>query len=267
MTMWKNSFFAFVCLVSSCTLSATETSLRFPVSSAHSHYFLTLLNTSLENNGSDLRAQPVEMPASRAKKSLEQGRIDIINLLQSAERDHKFLPIKIGLTDGLIGKRVLLVPKDKSVLYQNIKTLEDFRDLKLTAGMGAKWFDVKVWEHNNLDVYKHSGDYRLLYNMLAKGRSDLDYFSTGFNEVAVDDAKYSDLGLEVEPNLLLVYQRDFIFYMRKNIDPAIYTEVSDALIRAKNQGEILEAVQQNWQRDFEKYHFSKRIQLQLETPQ
>jgi hypothetical protein len=239
--------------------------LKFPIVDIHSDYYYNLLEAALDNAGIPNEIERIELPAQRAKKYIEQGEIDIINMVQSDERDLKFIPIPIGLTNGLIANRVLLIPKGDSWIYENIHTLNDFRNLNKVVGMGAKWFDVKVWKANNLPVFEFANEYTLLFGMLASKTRGIDYYSTGVNEAVDEIEKYGSMGLEIEPRLMLVYERDFIFYLSPNASGYKH-QIESALKHAQDSGLIEKMVREYWEDDFQELNYDGRLKIYLETP-
>ncbi|MCG8613222.1 MAG: hypothetical protein MI864_22150 [Pseudomonadales bacterium] len=207
-----------------------------------------------------------DLPQRRIVKYLEVGRLSIFWLIESEERNKKFIPIDVGITNGLIGKRILLIKKGDQYLYNDVKTLEDFRNLNLVGGFGEKWFEAKIWKMNNLLVHEHSGRWELIFKMLGKGRQ-YDYFALGINAV-LDSAKQHP-ELDVEQRLALIYDRDFRFYLSKtgvNAGAKYKEELLQILTKAKNSGLIEREVEKYWGDDFRKLNYSERVKIHLKTP-
>ena len=240
--------------------------LKFPIVDIHSDYYYKILKTALTNAGFQTVIEKIDLPSQRAKAYLESGDIDIIFMIRNDERDSKYVPIPIGLTNGLIASRVLFVPVGDSHIYENVTSLEDLQNLDKIVGMGAQWFDVKVWEANNLPVYKHSGEYTLLFGMVAQKNRGLDYYSTGFNEALDELEKFGSLGLEIEPGLILIYERDYIFYMSTDAAARYKTQIDSALKLADESGIIDQMVREYWAEDFHILDYDGRRKIYLETP-
>jgi len=229
-------------------------------------YFHELLQTALLEDGQDVKLITEELPQLRVKYYLDNGVTTIYWLLQSQERDEKYIPIKIGLTEGLIGKRILLIKRGNQHIFDKVKTLEDFRDLNLVAPIAKKWFDIKVWEENDLTYSEHKGSWKTIFKTLSH-RTGYDYFSRGLNEIGVEVKEYPLL--EIEKRLVLIYDRDFIFYLSKEgpNSGAKYKDIIEhALTKAKESGLIKRLVKKYWASDFEELDYDNRIKLYLKTP-
>jgi len=228
-------------------------------------YFHELLKTALREDGHKVNLITEEVPHLRAKYHLDSGDLSIFWLLQTKERDKKYIPIKIKLTEGLIGKRILLIKKGNQHIFDKVKTLEDFRALNLNGAMGKKWFDIKVWKENNLNYIEHRGSWKSIFKVLGH-RTSYDYFSRGLNEISVEEEEYPLL--KIEKRLALIYDRDFIFYLSKegsNAGIQYKDAIQSALLKAKESGLIKRLVKKYWAKDFEELHYEDRIKLYLKT--
>ncbi len=229
-------------------------------------YFHELLKTAVKEAGHKPDFVSRELPHIRIKNLLDRGEISIYWLVESAERNKKYFPIKVGITSGLIGKRILFIKKGEQALFDKVKTLDDFRELNLVGGMGVRWFDGKVWKANNLLYKEKPGNWKAIYEMVSRGR-DFNYFSRGLNEILVESKQYPDLA--IEKRLVLIYDRDFRFYLSKtgkNAGAKYKEFLVDALNKAKESGLIERLVRKYWSNDFKSLNYDKRIKLYLKTP-
>lgn len=229
-------------------------------------FFHELLEKSLIDSGYTPKLISKKLPHLRLKSHLNDGKLSIHWMLESEERNTKFIPIKVGLTNGLIGKRILLIKKGNQHLFDNVKTLDDFRKLNLVGAIGNKWFDVKVWKENQLRFKEHSGNWKYIFSMLHI-RSIYEYFSRGINEIRVESKEYPFLA--IEKNLVLIYDRDFIFYLSKDGVNAGFKYkkiIEESLYKAKQSGLIERLVRKYWADDFEKLNYDNRIKLYLKIP-
>ncbi|STR44639.1 hypothetical protein EV682_106112 [Iodobacter fluviatilis] len=197
-------------------------------------YYHRLLQESLLAEGYrvNIIAEP-EMPVARVNKVLESGDLSVHWFLQTAERDKRFLRVDIPLSFGLIGQRLLLIKKGQSAAYSRVKTLADLQAINKRAGLAQGWFDVMVWKENQLPVYEQIGDWQVLFKLLAAGNRDVDYFPRGAIEILDDLAAHPDL--EIEPDLLLSYERDFVFYVSPRY-PQLRNQIEKALQAALASG-------------------------------
>jgi hypothetical protein len=197
-------------------------------------YYHRLLKESLEAKGETVRLTlRGEMPLLRIYKGLESGELSAHWLLQTAERDKRFLRVNKPLTFSLIGKRLLLVKKGQFANYSKIKNLADLQASHLRAGMAKGWFDAALWKANQLDVYEQTGDWRALFKLVGAENRSVDYLPRGAIEILDDLAQYPDL--EIEPSLLFSYERDFVFYVSPRY-PQLHSKVEQALQAALTSG-------------------------------
>lgn len=270
--MTKARAFLFSCMVllASSHAYAEVIRLHVPIVSdapqAHL-FFHDLLKSALLEAGYTPELITEEYPQLRIKKYLEAGKISVYWMLESNQRNTLFLPIKQGLTNGLIGKRILFIKKGNQHLFDEVETLEDFRALNLVGGMGKGWFDVDVWKANNLEYLEFSGNWKFIFKMVALGRS-FDYFSRGFSEIVAESKIYPEL--EIEKRLMLIYNRDFFFYLSTQGENAGITHhavLSKALSKSNQTGLTDQIVRKHWGNDFYTLNHDERIQLHLNTPQ
>lgn len=228
-------------------------------------YYYDLLQKSLNAAGYDViieRTSP--LPQQRAVSMLENGQLSIIHLLKSQERDQKYTAIDVNLTRGLIGNRILLIPANTQDDYANISSLEDFKTLHKIGAFGKGWFDVNIWQANDLPYTEVDGEWRNIYDMLEREDRGLDYFSRGFTEIIADAEAHPNLA--IESHLLFIYDRDFLFYL----SPAYAQHeamIEDALQQAQTSGLMDELIQQYWQDDFTSLDYENRTKILLTTPE
>lgn len=230
-------------------------------------YYHELLDTALKADGHEPVLISSELPHLRAKSYMDFGRLSIHWMVESEQRNKKYISIDVGLTSGLIGRRVLFIKKGEQALYDKVQNLQDFRDLNLIGGFGQKWFDVKVWQANNLSYIEHSGNWKSIFKMVPVGHV-YDYFSRGLNEILAEAEQHPDLA--IEENLVLIYQRDFIFYLSKegvNAGAKYKTVIEQALKKAKANGLIERLVEKHWAKDFKVLNYEARTKIYLNTPE
>ncbi|MCX4026518.1 hypothetical protein H0A36_12790 [Endozoicomonas sp. SM1973] len=262
------TFFIFLLLfvvVSYPLLAAQKLTLTVATLKDGNHrYYHELLRQSLTLVGYQLTINHIhDLSQKRIAIFLKQGVISVHWFIKATYRDQTFVPINIGITNGLIGKRVLLIPNSQQHIYQHVKTLADFRQLQKTGGFGEGWFDVLVWKYNQLPYRVISGDSQDIFLMVAARNRGIDYFSRGVNEILAESVLYPELSIEQQ--LLLRYDRDFQFYLSptsRQLKPLIET----ALIKAKQTGLIDRLVNRYWQDTFKQLNLDQRVELKLKTP-
>ncbi len=231
-------------------------------------YYHELLKESLKANGQMpiivIPPQGKNIIQKRAVKMLTHDMLSTLWLVQSKARDEKYTPVEIGITNNLIGHRIMFIPKGTQVLFDKINSLEDFRLSGLVGGFGKNWFDVKVWNANNLKSYEMDGDWRRLYRMVAHRNRGIDYFSRGFNEIMVEAETQPNL--EVEQRLMLIYDRDFRFYLSPSASK-YKAIIEESLDKAKKSGLMNKLIRKHWTKSFSQLNFDKRVKIRLKTPE
>jgi hypothetical protein len=244
---------------------ADEIHLNVPIvaeSPESALFYHEFLQKALSASGHEVRLNAREFPQARVNMSFLHSDIDIVWLLESEQRNKEFANIDIDLTNGLIGKRVLLIRKGEQAKFDDVTSLEEFRALRQVAGVGKDWFDAKVLQLNDLDYIEQSGNWRTIYRMLGSNRY-YDYFPRGMNEI-VDEAKRFP-NLAIEQKLILQYKRDFHFYFSEHGEQ--YKDVIEAAIKlAQQSGLIDELVEKYWGDDFDELGMSERTVIKLQTP-
>lgn len=178
------------------------------------HQFYTdLLTQSFELIDEPLNITLVRAPQLRLMNYLNSGQIDLLWMVETETRNIKFDHVSIGLTNGLIGKRVFLIRADEQMLFDYVEDLESLRESGLVAAFGQGWYDSKVWQANDLKYKEQGGNWLSIYPKLVNYR-DYDYFPRGINEIVKE--AHRNPRLQIESNLVLEYQRDFIFYFSES---------------------------------------------------
>lgn len=227
-------------------------------------YFHRLLEESLTAAGHTVHIVSTEdLPQPRIVKYLETGQVTLYWILQTAERDEKYVLVDHKLTRGLIGQRVLLIPKGDELLYANVKTLSDLESLGKVAGLGSGWFDVSVWRANGLPLVEQSGDWRHLFTMVARHDRGVDYIPRGVNEIVAEAKEKPQLA--IEPNLLLTYPRDLVFYLStSNAD--LKPLIEAALKQAEKSGLQKRLIDEYFGPSMNSLNLDKRIRIHLKIP-
>ncbi len=244
---------------------AMDITLKMPTLPDGRHlFYYALLTRALEQAGHKLTIIPMDnLPQTRMLLYLDSGALDLDWLVQSKERDKRFVPVDFGVTHGLIGQRVLLIPKGTEADYAGVRTLQDFTALHKTAGLGKGWFDTRIWQENGLQFSEQEGDWRLLYAKLASRARGIDYFPRGAQEVTSEATSHPELA--IEPRLLLVYQRDIHFYLsraRADLKPVLEA----ALHKAEKSGLQQQLLNEFFGPALANLNLSKRVQINLKLP-
>lgn len=245
--------------------SATAQTLKMAAFSDNTHaYYHALLTEALAAAQKPVTVERrLDVPQPRIGSMLDDGSLDVHWFVQSAERDRQFVGVTFPLTKGLIGQRVLLIRPADQGKYAAIQSVADLKASGLVGGFGQGWFDVAVWKANGLPVMEQAGEWRTLYKMVAAGDRKVDYFSRGVTEIGPEAAANPDLA--IEKNLLLVYERDFRFYLsQKAKDYA--KPLADGLAQLQQNGRQAALLQTHFGDTLAALGIDSRRKLTLTTP-
>ncbi|QJB56487.1 hypothetical protein [Pseudodesulfovibrio sp. zrk46] len=243
---------------------AAKIKLRMPIYENGQHeYFFNILTTALKMDGHEVEIEKFpNLPHLRERSMFDRGQINVLWLISSEERDNKYLSTHVPLTNGLIGHRIMLVNRNQLNTFSRIKSAQQLRTLKLTAGLGTQWFDADIWKFNDLPVLELA-NWRLFYGMLERGDRGVDYFPRGFTEILEEADSYRQLA--IEPHLMFVYDRDFVFYVTPS-EPNLAEFITSALTKAKDSGLMDRLIKKHWARTFEVIKPESRTIIRLSTP-
>ncbi|WP_256582274.1 hypothetical protein [Pseudomonas sp. MYb185] len=215
-------------------------------------YARLLLESALETSGHEVavevRADRGDIPMTRLEVMLQQGEISALILGQTAERDRRFLPVLVGMTDSLVNHRILFIHKGSQPRYDAVYSLEDFRRTGRVAAIGEAWADRVIWEINGLPVETISGDWRRLYRMVASPARKVDYLPRGAHEMSQEWAQYPEL--DVERNLVFVYDQDHILYVSP-AQPELHRLLLEVMPAARDSGLIRRLARKHYAEVFE----------------
>ncbi|WP_395408419.1 hypothetical protein ACHMW6_17905 [Pseudoduganella sp. UC29_106] len=207
-------FLSFPAFVHAGTPSAAAPlELRIPVvSGGHTDFFIRLLEESLKLIHQPYRIHYVkDVPARRMWAMLGKGDINLFYGLQTKQKDvsEGIVPVRHGLTNGLIGQRVFLVRRTDAAAFARVKSVADLRETRLVAGFGEGWGDAKIWSKAGLPLYEHTAPWTTIYAMVAAGNRHIDYLPRGVIEVMPEARSHPEL--TVEQHLLVQYRGGLCF--------------------------------------------------------
>jgi ABC-type amino acid transport substrate-binding protein len=159
----------------------------------------------------ELQVIPGELTQTRMVEDTLNGSLDIIWAGTSKDLEEQLELVRIPLYKGLLGHRFLIIRKGDQAKFDQIKTADDLRKIRL--GQGTAWADTKILEANGLHVVK-SMKYQSLFFMLEGDR--FDAFPRAVFEPFGEVEKRPELNLTVEKHLMLVYKLDFFLFVSKN---------------------------------------------------
>ena len=205
-----------------------------------------------------------DLPMTRLEVMLQRGEISVLILGPTAERERKFLPVRVDMTDNLVNQRILFIPKGRQSLYDPVHSLEDFRRLRQVAGLGAAWADTAIWKANDLPVVTIDGDWKRLYRMVESPARPIDYLPRGAHEIAHEWAH--QVALDVERNLVFSYDQDHVLYVSPAY-PELHRLLQELLPQAQRSGLIRRLAREHYHRVFEPpINLQQRRVIHLDQP-
>lgn len=236
---------------------AGETMLRyFPTGPIYEYRWklleLALAHVKSEKGSFRLEPYAEEVTQNRGMLLLQSGDIDVIALGTNEERESKMLPVRIDISRGIVGFRLLVI---RAVDQHRLKKMDD-RGLRkqLLFGLNSQWADLPIMRANGFSVVT-SANYENLFEMLAASR--FDAFPRGLNEARreLDERKKRYPQLAIEKSWALYFPFPIYFWVRKD---------QAALARTIEQGLQLSLADGSFRRLFESYHAKEIAGLKAE---
>lgn len=202
--------FAFMCL----SLESSANTLRVVEgNNSIETYARGLLKLALSKlpEKYDIQETIASNSEERMVSMVMDNQLEVVWYATTNDLEERMLPIRIPIYRGLLGYRVLMIKKGTQHKFDGIKTKEDLK--RVSLGQGRFWADTNVLTANNLNVVKVL-KYEGLFYMLDGDR--FDAFPRGVHEPWSEMARYPQLALDVEQNLLVSYTNPFYFFVNKN---------------------------------------------------
>ncbi len=256
---------AILMLFATVTDAQSQISLRVPSAEDQGHrYYHELLIAAADRAGLRLEIESIpDIPQLRRQAALEAGHlIDVDWYVETVERNGTYRVANAPVTNNLIGHRVFLIPRGESARYRDVRSVADLVALDAVAGVGEGWYDAQVWNVNGLSVVEVA-DSRNIFGMVANRGRGIDYFPRGIAEVISEAPHYPHL--EVEPNLLLVYARDFRFYFSPQVSPCVIQAIERGLHAVAADGTMDRLLRRHFAEVFTTYRLAERRRIDLAT--
>jgi len=220
---------------------------------------IALDNTITEYGPYQLQSS-IPMEQGRVALELEKNRlVQIASFAPDERRESNLLPVRIPVTQGLLGYRVCLIKSGTQQRFNDINNLQQFNASKIRVGQGEHWPDTAILRDNNIAVVS-SVKYKNLFKMLKMQR--FDCFARSISEIMPEADKYRSQGLEVEKNLLLAYRLPTFFFISKK-NPQLQARLRMGLKRGLANGSISKYIQEHYKNDFARLHLQGRKVINL----
>lgn len=142
-------------------------------------------------------------------ENMTQGLTDINWSVTTIKREQQHIALRIPLTAGLFGYRVLLV-RDSDSRFNGPLILPDLK--KLTAVQGIGWPDNSILIYNGFSMI--TDNYADTFDRLADGSAD--YYPRAAHEVFEELEARPDKGFSIAKRIVLQYKNPMFFFVAKD---------------------------------------------------
>ena len=221
-----------------------------------------VLDKTLDEGLCVLRPQFTTVTQDRGLALLQEGRIDVVSVPTTLQRERELLPVRFDILRGLLGYRVLLIRKQQQADFAAVKSWEELRRFRL--GFGSQWADLPLLQYNSFHVVA-TPQYESLFGMLARGR--FDAFPRGLNEAwqELSERQTEFPDLMVEPTLALNYPWPVYFFVRKD-NQALAERLQRGLLKAEADGSMHKLFMQHHGQLLQQANLNERRLFQLVNP-
>jgi hypothetical protein len=201
-------------------------------------YFSNLLVMALEASKADneiieIIYSPRDYSQARWINMLQKNTGNfVIWTMTDKQREQQLRPIRIPLSKGLFGYRVLLIRKQEQARFDQVRNIDDLANF--IGGQGTHWPDTRILKANGLKLVTAENT-ESLFRMIEAKR--FDYFPRGTSEAWFELLERKENNLTVEKNLLLYYPADIYFFVNKN-NEALANRIEKGLEMLIDNGEF-----------------------------
>lgn len=178
-----------------------------------SEYFIRVLELALQRSQDkygefNLQEGSTNDDQTVVLKQLREGQeYEVVHTMTHAGRERLLRPIRIPLTKGLLGLRLLLVRKEDVAKFS--KNMDEAELKKMLFGQGSSWPDTQILELNGYRVEKIK-QYQNLFKALKDG--EIDAFPRSVVEI-YDELLIHQSQLAVAPGIALRYDAPVYFFV------------------------------------------------------
>lgn len=227
-----------------------------------SDYGFELLRLALAKAGSAHHAElaPAYRQQNRAIMEViaNRGKIHVVGTMTSTEREVEMLPVRIPISKGLIGWRILLMRDEQRDQLRDVHYARELRPLRMA--LGYDWPDLKALRSAGLQPDTVPAYSRLL-PMLKAGR--IDAVPRSINEIWAEQER--NPGLSAEPYLVLHYRAADYFFVN-HANRALAEEIRRGLEAAQADGSFDRLLFDYYRPMLEKAALGKRRVIELPNP-
>ena len=228
------------------------------------HYLYELLDKALKAADAAYQYEHVMVHPhqQRTLMALSSGKVDLHWSMTSPDREQIAIAIPVPLFKGYIGKRAIMVKKERVAQFAELNSIEQLK--AFTAVQGHDWPDTKVLSHNGLNV-RPLANYEAMFGLTATGR--IDYFPRSFIEVGSELTEVSNSELAIVPNIYLHYPAAFYYFVSKD-KPELAQAIEQGLTKMQKTGDFLALFNKYFRDDLNALPFNeaKAIEIKLVNP-
>ena len=221
-----------------------------------------VLEKTLDEGRCVLSPQFTTVTQDRGLALLQEGRIDVVSVPTTLQRERDLRPVRFDILRGLLGYRVLLIRKQHQADFAAVQTPEELRRFRL--GFGSQWADLPLLQYNGFNVIA-APQYESLFGMLVRER--FDAFPRGLNEAwqELSERQTDFPDLMVEPTLALNYPWPVYFFVRKD-NQALAERLQRGLLKAEADGSMHQLFMRHHGHLLQQANLTKRRLFQLVNP-
>ena len=265
--MMRYYFLLGICLLSlGLPLRAEPCTVRYFQQDVRYAYRTALLQLLLEKTKDQgacaLSPQFTTVTQDRGLALLQEGRIDVVSMPTTLQREQDLRAIRFDILRGLLGYRVLLIRKQQQDDFATVQSLAELRHFRM--GFGMHWADLSLLQYNGFQVVA-TPHYESLFAMLSRGR--FDGFPRGLNEAwkEIDEQEAHFPDLMVEPTLAFHYPWPVYFFVHRD-NRALAARLQLGLQRAQADGSLRQLFMQHHGKLLQQAQLSKRRLFLLSNP-
>lgn len=199
------------------------------------NYVKTLLQMALDTNAEKhgkVKLLPNERGTvqERQLRNLDHRLLDVTWSVTTAKRENLHKAVRIPLTAGLFGKRLLLI-REGDVRFDTpvpLTTLKQYR-----AVQGQDWPDTRLYRYHGFSVLEST--YQASFKVLAEGFAD--YYPRAILEVEYELEYAKALPIALEKNLLIRYPSAMFFFVSRE-NHALAKRIEDGLLTLLETGQF-----------------------------
>lgn len=225
---------------------------------------LNLLRLALGKTSTPYQLRPAKLIMQQGRSMIElesgNGRISVLWTMTSPERESRLLPIRIPIDKGLFGWRVAIIRANRFDLFNGVETPKQLS--AFVAGQGHDWPDTAILKAAGLPV-NTTYNYESLFLMLSSGR--FDYFPRSILELVPEVESHRELGLIIEPNLVIHYPVGIYFFVNKH-NKALHDAIETGLELAIKDGSFNKLFYKTYGADIERARLADRRIIQIDNP-